>query len=231
MSFDQSFLAPEAAEFVARLHARLPFPSVMERIEAEARRERQPAVGRGTGGILRALVASVGGGRVLEVGCNLGYSALWMASALRPPGLGAGAGAGALDTIEIDPHLARRARAHFAEAGLAERITVHEGAALDVLPKLRPGYDLVFLDAVKREYPAYLDHALRVLRPGGIVAADNLFWLGQAWDETVDDDETRGVREYTRRVFTDPRLVTTIVPSEDGLGVSVLAPRRMDEAP
>jgi predicted O-methyltransferase YrrM len=208
VSFDESFLAPEAAAFVERIHP-LPFPAVMRRIEEEARKEGQPAVGRGTGSLLRALAAAVRARRILEVGCNLGYSGLWLAS-----------GRAALDTIEIDPALARRARAHFAEAKVAA--TVHEGAALDVLPRLAGPYDLAFLDAVKAEYPRYLDHALRLLRPGGVVAADNMFWLGRAWDEKERDSDTEGVREYARRVTTDARFATSIVPSEDGLAVSVL---------
>jgi predicted O-methyltransferase YrrM len=187
----------------------------MQRIEEAARKEGQPAVGRGTGSILRALVAGAGGGRVLEVGTNLGYSGLWMASALRADGQ--------LDTLELDPGVAKRAREHFAAAGVGARAKVHEGAALELLPKLRGPFDLVFLDAVKAEYPRYLDHALRLVRPGGVVAADNLFWRGEAWDDKARDEDTEGVREYTRRVFSDPRLVTTIVPSEDGLGVSIVA--------
>src|SRR5439155_7467027 len=105
--------------------------------------------------VLRALVASAGGGRVLEVGTNFGYSALWMAAGLRADGH--------LDTIEIDAGTAKRARENFREAGVGARISVHEGAALDVLPTLKGPYDLVFLDAVKSEYPRYLDHALRML--------------------------------------------------------------------
>lgn len=215
MSFDQSFLDEAARAYLART-LRLPEPrAVFERIEKEAEKEGQPAVGRTTGSLLRALVATHRSQRVLEVGCNLGYSALWMATAL-PEG-------GTLETIEIDPELAKRADQHFVDAGLARRVKVHEGAALDVLPTLaEASYDLVFLDAVKAEYPRYLDEALRLLRPGGLVVADNMFWLGRAWDEGDTDADTTGVREYTRRVFEDPRFVSTIVPAEDGLAVSVL---------
>src|SRR5439155_24394210 len=101
------------------------------------------------------------------------------------------------------------------------KVQVHEGAALDVLPRLKGPYDLAFLDAVKAEYPRYLDHALPTVRVGGIVAADNLFWQGRVWDAKADDADTRGVREYTRRVLEDERLASALVPSEDGLGVSV----------
>lgn len=215
VSFDQSFIAPEAERYV-QAHAPLPY-RVMERLEREAAKEGQPAVGRTTGSALRALVAATPARRVLEVGTNLGYSALWMASAL--------ATGGTLDTIEIDPDLAKRAESAFAEAGLAGHARVHLGAALDVLPRLAGPYDLVFLDAVKSEYGAYLDLALPRLAPGGILAADNMFWSGRAWGPDVGDsldEETRGVRAYMRRVADDARLVTTLLPVEDGLAVSVL---------
>ena len=85
MSFDESLLPKDAAQYLERVQA-LPYPKVMERIEREVRAERQPAVGRGTGAILRTLVAGAGGGRILEVGTNLGYSGLWLAAGLRADG-------------------------------------------------------------------------------------------------------------------------------------------------
>lgn len=213
MSFDESLLPPDAHAYLARTLT-APFP-VMERVEREVEAEGQPAVGRQAGGLLRALALSLRARRVLEVGTNLGYSGLWLCAGLAPDGR--------FEGIELDPAYAARARASLREA-VGERATVHEGAALDVLPRLpERAYDLVFLDAVKAEYPRYLDHALRLLRPGGVVAADNMFWSGRAWDGAAQDDDTRGVREYTRRVFADPRLASTIVPVEDGVAVSVLA--------
>lgn len=213
MSFDQSFLAPEASRYLEGL-LDVPY-RVMALIEEEARKENQPAVGRQAGSLLRGLVLAHRSARVLEVGCNLGYSALWMAAGL-PPG-------GRLETIEINDDLASRAESHFRDAGVGDRARVLRGAALDVLPRLEArAYDLVFLDAVKAEYPQYLDHALRLLRPGGLVVADNMFWLGRAWDPEARHEDDAGVREYTRRIFADARLTSTIVPVEDGLAVSVL---------
>lgn len=214
MSFEQSFVAPEARRYLMGL-LEVPYP-VMEDLEKAAGQEGQPTVGRETGSLLRGLARSCGAKRILEVGCNLGYSALWMAHALPPDGH--------LDTIEMDAELARRARVAFEAAGVAGRVTVHEGRALDVLPNLSDGaFDLVFLDAAKEELPEYLDHAQRLTHPGAVIAADNMFWLGRAWDASDDDASTRGVRAYTKRVLDDPHLTTTIVPVEDGLAVSVVA--------
>ncbi|MEA3200334.1 MAG: hypothetical protein QOE90_1762 [Thermoplasmata archaeon] len=188
--------------------------SVMDRLHREANAEDQPAVNPLTGALLRTLVAATGGKRVLEVGTNVGYGALWL--------LGGMPKDGRLDTIEIDPAMARRARANFEEAGVASRATVHEGAALIVLPKLAPGYDLIFLDCVKEEYPQYLEHAKRLARSGGVIAADNLLWHGDIWDAGKKDASVLGLRAYTEAMLRDPRLVSSVVPTGDGLSVSVL---------
>lgn len=211
VSFDASFVHDDAAAYAARLAP--PLSDVMRRLEDEVRREGQPAVGRAVGSLLRALVAASGGRRVVEVGCNVGYSALWMASALAPDGR--------IDTIEIDPATAARARANFAAAGFAGRVHVHEGAALDVLPRLVGPFDLVFLDAVKAEYVRYLDLVLPHVRVGGLVVADNMFWNGKAWDPRAKDDDTLGVRAFAKRLAADPRFATTLVPAEDGVLVAV----------
>ncbi len=209
---DPDLLPPEASRYLDSL---LPRASpVMARLHREAQAEGQPAVNPQTGALLRVLAAATGGRRVLEVGTNLGYGALWLLSGMPD--------SGHLDTIEIDPEMVRRARASFQEAGVAKRVTVHEGAALDVLPRLAPGYDLVFLDCVKEEYPRYLDHARRLLRPGGVVAADNLLWHGHAWDPRDKDASTLALRAYAAAARDDPKLVSTVVPTGDGLGISVL---------
>lgn len=212
MSHEESLL-PRAAN--AYLERAIPAPlPAMERIEQEVRAEGQPAVGRQTGALLRTLALAQQATRILEVGTNLGYSGLWMCAGL--------AQGGRFEGIEIDPKLASRAEANLREA-VGSRASVHRGAALEVLARLpERAYDLIFLDAVKSEYPAYLDHALRLAMPRAIIAADNMFWRGAVWDDGHDDADTKGVREYTRRIFDDARLVSTIVPVEDGLAVSVV---------
>lgn len=214
MSFDTSFLPPDAAAYLAAILP-APFPN-MARVEKDIQAERRPAVGRQTGSALRALALTCGAKRILEVGTNVGYSGLWLCAGLAP--------GGRFEGIEIDDDLADRANANLREAlGTRAEIVIHRGAALDVLPRLEAGkYDLIFLDAVKSEYPYYLDHALRLLRPGGVLAADNIFWRGAVWTKSATDDDTVGVREYTRRIFADKRLTSTILPVEDGLSVSVL---------
>lgn len=212
---DGDFLAPEASRYLQSLRPAL--SPVMLRVQEEAHHEGQPAVNPDSGAVLRTLVAASGGRRVLEVGTNLGYGALWMAAALAPEGV--------LESIEIDPGMARRAEANLREAGYGERARIHVGAALDVLPRLPHGaYDLVFLDCVKSEYPAYLEHARRLLRVGGILGADNVLWHGNVWNPRARDADTQGIQAYSTAVRSDARLVTAFLPVGDGLAVSVLLP-------
>src|SRR5438874_4009964 len=120
------------------------------------------------GRLLRVLVRAAGGRAVLEVGTFVGTSAAWMAGGLRADGR--------IDTLEADPERADRAEAWFARVGLADRITVHRGPAAETLPGLVTGaYDLAYIDADKAGYAVYLDQALRLVRPGGVILADNIF--------------------------------------------------------
>jgi caffeoyl-CoA O-methyltransferase len=174
----------------------------------------QIQIGPDEGRLLQLLVAAVRAERVLEVGTLFGYSAIWMARALPPHGR--------LDTIEYTDAHADAARMWVDRAGLGDQVEIHRGAALEVLPRLSGPYDVAFFDAAKAEYPAYLDHALRLVRPGGLILADNVLWLGRVADRTVNDPDISGIREYNRRIATDPRLLSTIVPVCDGLAISVV---------
>jgi predicted O-methyltransferase YrrM len=166
------------------------------------------------GRLLALLVTLTGARRVLEVGTLFGYSGVWMARAMGPDGR--------LDTIEFSALHAEAARGWFERAGLRDRVTVHEGAALQVLPGLAPGYDLAFFDAAKAEYCDYLDHALRLVRRGGVILADNVFWNGRVAGGDDRDADVRGIRDYNARIATDPRLNSTVIPVGDGLSVSVV---------
>lgn len=187
------------------------FRAVRERCE----REGLPVIGPETGRALEVLSLSVGARRILEVGTLLGYSSLWLARAVGP--------GGRVTTIDIDPARSDSARENAVRAELADRIEYEVGAALDVLPRLEGPFDVVFLDAVKEEYPAYLEHALRLVREGGLLLADNALWGGRVAEARgVADEATQGVIDYTLSVTTNPRLATHLLPFGDGLAVSVL---------
>lgn len=173
------------------------------------------SIGGASGRLLQVLVRAVSARRVLEVGTLGGYSAICLARALPDDGQ--------VLTLEKDPEHASFARGWIERAGLADRIQVREGVALDLLPALDgEKFDFVFLDADKAPLPLYLDWAIRLLRPGGIVAADNALWGGRIFDPAEDGEDTRGVREFNRRLSTDPRLTALLIPLHDGLGVGVL---------
>jgi caffeoyl-CoA O-methyltransferase len=166
-------------------------------------------------GLLQVLLRAVQARRVLEVGTLGGYSAIWMARALPADGR--------LVTIEAEPAHAAFARRFLERAGVADRVEVREGRALDVLPSLDgERFDVVFLDADKEPLPTYLEWALRLLRPGGLVVADNALWGGRVVDRAADDPATNGVREFNRRLATDPRVTGIVVPTHDGVAIGVV---------
>jgi predicted O-methyltransferase YrrM len=169
------------------------------------------------GALLEVLVRSTGGRRVLEVGTFVGTSAAWMAR-----GLAAG---GRIDTLEADPARADAAERFFARAGIAGAITVHRGCADATLPALSPGYDLCYIDADKTGYPAYLEHTVRLVRPGGLVVADNVLLSGRvALPEDERGADAAALADFSRRAVDHPRLRTAVLTVGDGITLSVVLP-------
>ena len=163
---------------------------------------------------MQILLRATGARRVVEVGTLAGYSAIAMARALPADGH--------VDTIELEAKHADFAEAWIARSDAAGRVAVHRGKGLDVLPRLRDGaYDAAFLDADKGNYPGYLQHALRLLRPGGLVLVDNAFAFGQLFDERPTDREVGAVRAFNDVMAREARVQAVIVPIGDGLWVGV----------
>ena len=179
---------------------------------ARARSEENdiPAVPADTGALLRFLSRAGHAHHAVEIGTGGGYSGLWL--------IGGMDARGSLTTIEVDPGNQALAQQAFAEAGVADRIRSILGPALTVLPRLADGtYDLVFLDAVKAEYPEYLVHAKRLLRPGGLLIADNVLWSGRVADPSVRDEDTEGLRRFAEAVRDDAAWRGTIFTTGDGI--------------
>jgi len=124
-----------------------------------------------------------------------------------------------LTSVDVEPEHQRLAKLAYREAGLgSSRPRMIIGRALEVLPRLTDGaYDMVFCDALKQEYPEYLTAALRLLRPGGVVAFDNALWGNKVADRNRHDPETDAIRETHRMIRDDERLVPLLVPVGDGL--------------
>lgn len=161
------------------------------------------------GKMLQVLAAACNAHRILEIGSLGGYSGIWLAQALPD--------SGRLISLEISPKHAEAIRNAFAYAHVADRTEVRVGKALDLLPTLahEVPFDLVFIDADKVNYPAYLDWAIRLSRLGSIIVADNCIRGGQVFQPS-DDENTAGIIEYNRLVASNPRLVSLILPMDDG---------------
>ncbi|MBA3781452.1 O-methyltransferase [Nocardioides sp. InS609-2] len=168
-------------------------------------------IGAGGGAALRFLAAVLEARAVVEIGTGTGVSGLWLLRGMRPDGV--------LTTVDIEAEHQRLAKETFAEAGIpAQRARTISGAALDVLPRLTDGhYDLVFCDGDKREYSAYLKEALRLLRPGGVVAFDNALWHDRVADPAQRDEETVTIRDLGKEIAEHESLVPVLLPVGDGL--------------
>ncbi len=147
--------------------------------------------------------------QILEVGTYTGYSAICLARGLTE--------GGRLHTIESNDELEDFARHYFNRAGLQERITLHIGYALDIIEDLNGPFDLVYLDADKREYTGYLKLCKEKLRPGGCILADNVLWDGKVVDPDPQDPDTMGIHHFNETVKNDPDLEQVILPIRDGL--------------
>ena len=171
-------------------------------------------IGAAGGAALRVLAAATRARAVIEVGTGAGVSGLYL--------LGGMAADGQLVSIDVESENQRAAREAFAEAGIAStRYRLINGSAADVLPRMRDAaYDLVFVDADKSAYAVYYEQAVRMLRPGGVVAFDNMLWHDRVADPSQRDTETVVLRELAKTVRDDDRLVSVLLASGDGLLVA-----------
>lgn len=165
------------------------------------------------GRLLQVLCAACGARKALEIGALAGYSSIWLARGLPADGR--------LISLELSEKHAAIARASLERAGVASRAEVRVGAALDMLPTLtsEAPFDLVFIDADKPGYPAYLEWAITLARPGSIIVADNCIRSGKPLRADASqsaEDDTRALAEYNRLITHDPRLRSVALPIDDG---------------
>ena len=187
-------------------------------IDREGRAEGLPLVYPDTGALLHTLARGCGATRILEIGTCIGYSTLWLATALPATGT--------VITIEYDAARAARARDHLAAAGCADRVSVIVGDAVRFLHKVAGPFDLIFQDSDKQLYEPMLDRLLELLRPGGLLVADNVLWNGEVIpgfvrDKKYSDRDTNAIIDFSRRVARDARLYTSFLQVGDGVSVSV----------
>lgn len=187
--------------------------AVLEEMERRAEARHFPIVGPIVGRILAQLGRLIGARRVLEMGAGFGYSAYWVARALPADGR--------LVAIERSAENVELAREWFDRAGLLAKVEFIIGDALQVVPTVGGPFDLIFVDVDKEQYPASLSLTLPRLRPGGLLITDNIWWRGRVVVPDPPEASTRGIQEYTRRLYEAPDLYTTILPVRDGIAVSL----------
>lgn len=171
-------------------------------------------IGAAGGATLRLLATLTGAKAAVEVGTGAGVSGLRLLQGMAPDGV--------LTTVDVEGENQKAAREAFAEAGVpTTRFRMINGSAAEVLPRLTDGaYDLVFVDADKAAYTVYLDQAVRLLRPGGVVAFDNALWHNRVADASATDHETVTLRGLVESVRDDERLTAVLLPVGDGLLVA-----------
>ena len=168
------------------------------------------------GAFMTLLTRAIGARRAIEVGTFTGYSALCIARGLPEDGY--------LLCCDVNEQWTAIGRRHWQRAGLADRIELRLGPALDTLRALplEPAFDVAFIDADKPNYWPYFDEVVQRLRAGGLVLVDNVLWGGRALAPPADDDteETRAIREFNDRVARDPRVEAVMLPVADGLTIA-----------
>jgi caffeoyl-CoA O-methyltransferase len=204
------FIASDEIEAYAEANTTPP-PELLQRLAEETRetlRSPQMLTGAVEGRLLELLVVAVQPERVLELGTYSGYSSVSMASVL-PPG-------GHIDTCEVDETHAAVARRYQEEAGVADRITIHLGPALETIERLEGHFDLIFIDADKLNYPAYYEALVPRLSANGVMVLDNTLWSGRV-AETPETPETEMFVELNARIAADPRVVAVMLTVRDGI--------------
>ena len=200
---------PRVESYIAALGAS-PDP-VLAAMEALAERRRFPIVGRHAGSLLGLLARCIGARTVLELGSGYGYSALWLARALPADGK--------VICTDLSEDNRDLALGYFRTAGLESRIDFRVGDGLSVAREQKPGFDIVFNDIDKKDYPASVEVAVPLLRSGGLFITDNTLWRGKVADEGPGDATTEAVRAFNRLVFSRPDLESVVFPIRDGLTV------------
>lgn len=164
-------------------------------------------------GRLLTILAEVSNARkVLEIGTFTGYSATCLAYGLPEDGH--------IDTLEINDELEDLIREGWERAGVDGKISLHIGDARKTLATLEGPYDMVYIDANKREYSEYYDLVFDLVRPGGLILADDVLWDGKLWQDPLPQDkQTRGIAAFNDKVMADPRVESVLLPIRDGLNV------------
>ena len=161
------------------------------------------------GKLLELISKMINPSYILEIGTFTGYSAICLARGLRPGGM--------LITIEVNDELKGFAESYFDKAGVASKIKIITGRVQDVFTDIKQEFDLVFIDADKREYTEYYRIVFDKVKPGGIIVADNVLWGGQVLDKNTTDPQAKGIIKFNEMISRQKNIEHLILPQRDGL--------------
>ena len=187
----------------------------LEKIKQKALENHIPIIMDDTLEVVDKILKEIKPTRILEIGTAVGYSAMCFSEYLESNGK--------IDTIERDTERVAEARINIEKVGVANLINIYEGDAVEILPTLDEKYDMVFIDAAKGKYPFFLQQALRMIKPNGVILADNILYKGYVmsdYNKHKQRTAVRNLREYVKEVTENPDIETEILEVGDGLAVS-----------
>jgi caffeoyl-CoA O-methyltransferase len=209
-----AIIKPEQAEYLDRLWPKN--SPLLAEMEEYAHENRVPIADREVAWFLEITARAMNAKRVLEIGMAIGYSVIHLLNGMGDDGL--------VVTIEPNEEMIRRATAYIDRAGYAKQVRLEQGFALEVIPRLKDTFDIIYLDALKTEYADYLDLSLPLLRTGGVVIADNLLWGGQVAGgpgPRGGADSTEALKKFNEKFVNHPQLKAEVLSVGDGLGYGV----------
>ncbi len=190
-----------------------PRDPVLAEMEAAAAARNIPIVGPAVARVLQQLAMTIQARTVFELGSAIGYSTIWWARAVGENGR--------VFYTDGDRAKAAEARGYFQRAGVADRITILTGDALELLSEYKDEFDIIFNDVDKEDYPKVLRAAPARLRRGGLFITDNVLWSGRVTENNATQESTRAIQEFNRQLYNSPDFFTTILPLRDGVAVAL----------
>lgn len=184
-------------------------------IKKKALEDKVPIIMDDTLEVVAKILTEIKPNKILEIGTAVGYSAICFSEYLQENGK--------IDTIERDTERVKEARENIKKAEVEDKINIYEGDAVEILPTLNDEYDVVFIDAAKGKYPFFLNQALRMIRQGGVIIADNVLYKGYVmsdYNKHKQRTAVRNLREYIAEITNNDKLETEILEVGDGLAIS-----------
>ncbi len=187
----------------------------LEQIKQKAINEHIPIIMDDTLEVVAKILTNMQPKRILEIGTAVGYSAMCFSAYLEKDGV--------IDTIERDEIKVKEAKENIKKVGVEEKINIYIGDAVEILPTLNNKYDVIFIDAAKGKYPFFLEQAIRLINPNGVILADNILYKGYVmsdYNKHKQRTAVRNLREYIQEATNNPNLETEILEVGDGLAIS-----------